>query len=571
MMGAILDRIGAGRRATTPARACMWNAAPAPGRILPFALPPAIPGRPQIAHGGGALAPAPDPAMLRDERLFWPVPRHDARAAESVVVLDGAANISALLACARAEFGPGAVVVATGRAGRIAKADGWAVVPDLAGLRPGAVARIAGASGAQPLFWAAMAGLDALHLDQGHLIPVDAGPWAARLRWTDPWTGAPTDMTRGIEAAIAFRAAAEGNGQRACTVGFSRWKRRCAAPFLMGPGGPARHVRTLAAAQAAGGCVVLWGMSDPDVQNVLRLEDGFVRSVGLGLRHAPPASLAAARHGLHFDCTRIGDLERAAKADMPAALLARAARLRARLVAEGVTKYNLSAPVAVLPDTERMRVLVVGQVEGDASLRWGAPGIRRNADLLAAARARWPGAFILWRPHPDVETGLRPGKVTGTALAAADASAPDALAEACLQWADRVVCMTSLMGFEALLRGVPVTTFGRPFYAGWGLTDDLSPALPHPAPHAALDGPALAPRGPDDPPFSRGWALTLDALVAAALIVHPRNIDPATGLPATPERVLDAIAGDRAAAATMRRRTRVALRGATSWMLNRLG
>ena len=38
---------------------------------------------------------------------------------------------------------------------------------------------------------------------------------------------------------------------------------------------------------------------------------------------------------------------------------------------------------------------------------------------------------------------------------------------------DRVVCMTSLMGFEALLRGIPVTTFGRPFYAGWGLTRDL--------------------------------------------------------------------------------------------------
>ena len=33
--------------------------------------------------------------------------------------------------------------------------------------------------------------------------------------------------------------------------------------------------------------------------------------------------------------------------------------------------------------------------------------------------------------------------------------------------------MTSLLGFEAMLRGVKVTTTGAPFYAGWGLTRDL--------------------------------------------------------------------------------------------------
>ena len=32
--------------------------------------------------------------------------------------------------------------------------------------------------------------------------------------------------------------------------------------------------------------------------------------------------------------------------------------------------------------------------------------------------------------------------------------------------------LTSLGGFEALLRGISVTTYGLPFYAGWGLTDD---------------------------------------------------------------------------------------------------
>ncbi|MGB2388654.1 MAG: hypothetical protein ACPIB6_07590, partial [Henriciella sp.] len=38
---------------------------------------------------------------------------------------------------------------------------------------------------------------------------------------------------------------------------------------------------------------------------------------------------------------------------------------------------------------------------------------------------------------------------------------------------DEVHTMTSLMGFEAILRNLPVTCYGHPFYAGWGLTIDI--------------------------------------------------------------------------------------------------
>ena len=31
---------------------------------------------------------------------------------------------------------------------------------------------------------------------------------------------------------------------------------------------------------------------------------------------------------------------------------------------------------------------------------------------------------------------------------------------------------TSLGGFEALIRGISVITYGLPFYSGWGLTED---------------------------------------------------------------------------------------------------
>ncbi len=61
---------------------------------------------------------------------------------------------------------------------------------------------------------------------------------------------------------------------------------------------------------------------------------------------------------------------------------------------------------------------------------------------------------------------------------------------------DELHTLTSLAGFEALLRGRRVVVYGRPFYAGWGLTTDL----------AQID---------------RGRRLTLEELVAGALILYP--------------------------------------------------
>ena len=66
--------------------------------------------------------------------------------------------------------------------------------------------------------------------------------------------------------------------------------------------------------------------------------------------------------------------------------------------------------------------------------------------------------------------------------------------------------MTSLLGFEALLRGVPVTTLGVPFYAGWGLSHDLG---------------AVPPRRRQD--------VSLAGLVHATLIDYPRYFDPVSG------------------------------------------
>lgn len=361
----------------------------------------------------------------------------------------------------------------------------------------------------------------------------DDGPALAALRrssWRDPWRGGALSISEGVEALSFLAAAARRNRGRWRLTGMSRWKRRCVAPFLAGPGGPPGEPAR----------PVVWGAGAAP-PGALRVEDGFLRSVGLGLRHTPPASLTFDEAAPYFDATRrTGFEDTVATADFTPALLSRAAALRARIAALGLSKYNLSAPPPAAPPAGREVVLVPGQVEDDASIRLGARAVRTNAELLAATRAAFPGAWLVYKPHPDVLTGLRPG---ATDAAVADQVVTGAAAD-CLALADRVVTITSLMGFEALLRGIPVTTLGRPFYAGWGLTDDR------------------------DPP-ARDRALTLDELTAAALILYPRYIDPATRLPAPPEVVVEALAAERATASRPSARLRRLYRGAASWLLNR--
>ena len=325
----------------------------------------------------------------------------------------------------------------------------------------------------------------------------------------------------------------------AALLGMQRWKRAAiAAAFATeGPGaGPPPFARTpeealRLAREGAGGAVAAWATRVPAGfparcaaagVPLWWVEDGFLRSVGLGVDFAPAASLCVDALAPHYDPSRPSQLERLLETtEFAPALLARAAALRARIVAGGVTKYNLRGGAPLLPASPgRPRILVPGQVEDDASVRLGAADIRTNLGLLAAVRAAHPGAFLVYRPHPDVLTGYRRGHVPRhLALRHADHVALGGDIHALFAQVEAVHVLTSLAGFEALLRGLPVTCWGQPFFAGWGLTTDMRP-------------PPQRGRAPGME------ALSLDALVAAALILYPRYTDPRSGVRCEVEQVL---------------------------------
>ena len=302
--------------------------------------------------------------------------------------------------------------------------------------------------------------------------------------WYEPASDALCEFETVISALEAQARAWRQDREGHVAVGMRLWKRGHFRK-VFATTKPVRFAnspaKATAAARATKRDLLVWGGSPlPEPvsgQKTWRVEDGFLRSKGLGAALVPPLSLIMDDRGLYFDPRTPSLLETLIEENrrIPLAEIERIRTVIARIQALDLTKYNISGAEAPnLPDGRK--ILVIGQVEDDASIRLGTSDIKTNADLLRAARRAEPDAQLLYKPHPDVEAGLRIGVVPDDVIRESRAIAcPNTSPGSLLKSVDELWTMTSTMGFEALLRGLPVTCAGLPFYAGWGLTTDLSP------------------------------------------------------------------------------------------------
>ncbi|ROT99044.1 capsular polysaccharide biosynthesis protein [Histidinibacterium lentulum] len=359
-----------------------------------------------------------------------------------------------------------------------------------------------------------------------------AGAMILYPRWYDPCRDRLCSLEEAVATLAAETRAWREDHRGWVATGMRLWKRkplsdvfgrRRGAPGLEFVSDPARAADR---ARRSGRRLMVWaGKTTPELEaaGAVRVEDGFLRSRGLGADLVPPLSLVLDDLGIYYDPGRDSRLERliAAAAGLPPSARLRAERLVRQLVEAGLSKYNLDAAGLPADLPQGFTILIPGQVEDDASIRLGAGEVRTNRALIEAARAAHPEAVLLYKPHPDVESGLRPGAVPDAGTLA-DAVLAQTDPVAALAAADAVWTMTSTLGFEALLRGTPVTCLGAPFYAGWGLTTDLGPALPR-----------------------RTARPDLAALAHACLIDYPRYHDPLTGRPCPPEVAAERLASGR--------------------------
>ena len=359
---------------------------------------------------------------------------------------------------------------------------------------------------------------------------------AAYLRYqrmVDPVSGAAVPLEDALHRLVHLRSRAIENQGEWALVGIAPWKKRPMRAFFAGPRSHVHFCSSFGEAEQhaeRGARICVWAgrekgkLADDMAQSphaITRIEDGFVRSRGLGSDFYAAGSMSLDDQGIYFDPNGPSRLETLLnETTFDQSLIARAAALRERLVKSGISKYNLdpdNQDLQGLPEGRRV-ALVVGQVADDASILRGCTDVKSDAELLEAVRATVPDDFIVYKPHPDVVAGNRKGGASAEVLARyADRVVSRSDIVSCLTVADSLHTMTSLSGFEALLRGLPVYTYGGPFYAGWGLTDDR-----HSFPRRARQ-------------------LSLDELVAAALILYPRYVDPVTGLPCTVEDLVSRI------------------------------
>ena len=365
----------------------------------------------------------------------------------------------------------------------------------------------------------------------------------AYARYADPVTRRPLDFVGAVARILDWksRSRERERGSVHC-FGFAPWKQNAAARFLAGSQtrprfhGAARLKSLRRAGLPASAVAAVWGMTDrPGFAEavarqgckLLRVEDGFLRSVGLGSDLLAPGSLVLDDLGLYYDARGESRLERIlANHVLSHAQRTRAAALRQRLRNEALTKYNLAAAPVDLRALAggRRVVLIAEQVPGDASLRYGGGDVAGNLDLLQRVRREHGNDFLVYKEHPDLVAGNRSGRLASRRLLAeADLVIGQGDMAALFSRIDMLHVISSLAGFEALLRDVPVTVWGCPFYAGWGLTHDR----------------VAAPR--------RSRRLDIDELVHGVLIDYPLYGDPVTSVPCGVEDFLDGIAAARSA------------------------
>ncbi|ATM00396.1 beta-3-deoxy-D-manno-oct-2-ulosonic acid transferase [Aeromonas sp. CA23] len=339
-------------------------------------------------------------------------------------------------------------------------------------------------------------------------------------RYLDPVLGQRCEVEE-VLAIIARQQKPAPRWRRLYLVGFSLWKRAFMQAFCHHLADELRFVRRPPKRLTGDEQVLVWGSRHPDLTSAIRVEDGFIRSRGLGSNLCRPSSLSIDPVGIYFDSRMPSGLEQLLNYQQLTEVdVNRGAALIELLLQHRVSKYNVGTPQHYTPPADgRPLVLVVGQVDGDASILTGSPTIRSNEQLLWAVRAAKPEAHILFKPHPDVVAGNRAGAISAACMAeCVDSQVLDIGLTSLYPHVGELHTMTSLSGFEALVQGVKVTTWGQPFYSGWGLTTDAHP------------------------PARRQRNLPLAALVYLTLVAYPLYIDWQTGLWISPEQLIRQLA-----------------------------
>lgn len=330
----------------------------------------------------------------------------------------------------------------------------------------------------------------------------------------NPYLNQKSDIFDTIHTLAKYKKIEQANSNTLYFLGFSKWKREFVRPFFKAKNNKIIFLNSLNELYKANlnpeDKIFIWGkkydkiLLAKDFNNeIFLVEDGFLRSVFLGSDLTRPFSLIVDSKGLYVDPSKPSDLEDILQNYIfDESLKQRAKKLITTITQNKFSKYNGLKHEKLNFNTNKKIILIPAQVEDDVSMILGGAGYD-TLKLLQSVRKANENAFIVFKPHPDVLSGNRKGlKDKNIILKYCDEIIENVSIDSAINASDEVHTITSTSGFDALLRGKKVVVYGKPFYAGWGLTMDL-----HEIPR-------------------RTRVLSLEELVAGVLILYPRYIHP---------------------------------------------
>lgn len=203
------------------------------------------------------------------------------------------------------------------------------------------------------------------------------------------------------------------------------------------------------------------------------LEEGFIRSVSPTDK---PMSLIIDTVGIYYDATCPSLIENMLnELRVDEHTLKRAEKILEDIKRLKISKYNDGKEVQEgMFNGRKERILIVDQTYGDMSVILGLADEKSFRNMMEFALDNFPNSEIYIKVHPRVIAGekkgyLYKGKIPKYIKIIKENYKPLSL----LEYFDVVLTVSSQLGFESLFYGKKVYTFGMPFYAGWGLTEDL--------------------------------------------------------------------------------------------------
>ncbi|EAL2746346.1 capsular polysaccharide biosynthesis protein [Campylobacter coli] len=330
----------------------------------------------------------------------------------------------------------------------------------------------------------------------------------------NPYLNQKSDIFDTIYTLAKYKKIEQANSNTLYFLGFTLWKRWFMRPFFKAKNNKIIFLNSLDELYKANlnpeDKIFIWGkkydktLLAKDFSNeIFLVEDGFLRSVFLGSDLTRPFSLIVDSKGLYVDPNHPSDLEELLQNhEFDESLKQRAKKLITTITQNKFSKYNGLKHETLNFNTNKKIILIPAQVEDDASMILGGAGYD-TLKLLQSVRAANKDAFVVFKPHPDVLSGNRKGlKDKDIILKYCDEIIENVSIDSAINACDEVHTITSTSGFDALLRGKKVVVYGKPFYAGWGLTQDVNRIT------------------------RRTRMLNLEELVAGVLILYPRYIHP---------------------------------------------